>query len=66
MKTLVPASDAQSGVGAGGKAQALWLQGGSQWHGSADPVDMETCSRAGRTPRVVSGPVRDGIKPALR
>ncbi len=38
MKPLVPALDAQSGVGAGGKAFSFRLQGEFQWHGTNDPA----------------------------
>jgi len=47
VKSLVPALDAQSGVGAGGNGGAmqtpLRLQGAFQWHGKSVPVVVETC-----------------------
>ena len=40
---LVLASDAQSGVGAGGRRIVrLHIQGAFQWHGTVDPVCVET------------------------
>jgi len=49
VKPLVPALDAQSGVGAGGNGAfaSLRLQGAFQWHGKSVPVAVETCFCAG-------------------
>ena len=49
MKPVVPALNAQFGVGAGGKGAfaPLRLQGALQWHGESVPAAVETCSRAG-------------------
>jgi hypothetical protein len=50
LKPLVLASNAQFGVGAGGKYTRfvyLHSQGDHQWHGEPDPVYVETCSCAG-------------------
>ena len=47
VKPVVSASYAQFGVDAGGRRFRLRRTGGSQWHGSSDPVAVETGTCAG-------------------